>query len=177
MPSWRLHKKWGKRLLGQDYNEIIDKLIDTGECEIKFETGKSFKAFHDAGRDGTQSSYEMFAEYFNEKFGFNGLIQYALHHILDYAYYLATRKYDIKLIVNKVISKFLKISQNETSDLGKATRIALAFFIENAEEICQDFYNETKNAFKILLDRPRPYVISFYRLELMKRGYFRARRI
>ena len=67
MPSWRIHKKWSKRLCGF-YSEEIDKLIDSSQ--------------HDAGRYNKEVFVEQI-EYVASKYGEKGVECYLLHHLLD----------------------------------------------------------------------------------------------
>lgn len=67
VPSWRIHKKWSKRLCGF-YSEEIDRLIDGSQ--------------HDAGRYDEEVFVEQI-EYVASKYGEKGVECYLLHHLLD----------------------------------------------------------------------------------------------
>ena len=70
MPPWKIHRKWGEKLLGFSNSEI-DKLIDNSEN-------------HDAGQ-WDEGVLEIQLSYVRSKYGFMGEQYYVLHHILDRA--------------------------------------------------------------------------------------------
>ncbi|ADT85203.1 hypothetical protein [Thermococcus barophilus] len=70
MPSWRVHKKWGERILGFSTSKI-DQLIDQDET-------------HDAGRYDI-NIFERQVTHVKSLYGETGVEYYILHHLLDYA--------------------------------------------------------------------------------------------
>ncbi|MBC7094873.1 hypothetical protein [Thermococcus sp.] len=68
MPSWRVHKKWSKKICGF-YSEEIDKLIDNPQ-------------HHDAGRYDEKVFLEEIKQV-SSKYGEKGVECYLLHHLLD----------------------------------------------------------------------------------------------
>ena len=68
MPSWKIHKKWDKRICNF-YSEEIDRLIDNPQQ-------------HDAGWYEEDIFLEQI-EYVASKYGRKGVECYLLHHLLD----------------------------------------------------------------------------------------------
>lgn len=173
VPSWRLHEKWGKRLLGSRYRREIDERIDRGDFEVEV-SGFRLRMHHDAGRSGALGEFWDVANHFLREYGYDGLVQFVLHHVLDRLSYLMTRKYDIRTVMIKLRDWLSELSR-PGGEVAKAIAQVLRFVEENADEICRDLRLSSVNSKRVLLDRLRPYAQSACAIVLMKRGYFARR--
>ena len=163
MPSHDIHKKWERELLGIVLIEI-DKEIDRKRDSSRVD----------------KEEYECFFHWVKETYGERGVYYFALHHILDGAYWLLQKVLREDLYHSIFIKNANPVKEKGNGDLEK--------YIEYiAEELCgklsTDYHSliirreETRNIAKELISEIFKYKRRVYELlyDLMSEKSFKER--